>query len=80
MAGTRKLGKTTDQRLAMLKTLTTDLILNGKVVTTVTRAKEVKALKNTVVSKVTKDTGAQASFKMNAGAGFKDVSSSLCGF
>ena len=30
MAGTRKLGKTTDQRLAMLKTLTTDLILNGK--------------------------------------------------
>ena len=40
-------------------------------------AKEVKALKNTVVSKVTKDTGAQASFKMNAGAGFKDVSSSI---
>ena len=40
-------------------------------------AKEVKALKNTVVSKVTKDTGAQASFKMNAGAGLKDVSSSI---
>ena len=34
MAGTRKLGKPTDQRLAMLKCLTTDLILNGKVVTT----------------------------------------------
>ena len=40
-------------------------------------AKEVKALKNAVVSKVTKDTGAQASFKMNAGGGFKEVSSSI---
>ena len=50
MAGTRKLGKTTDQRLAMLKTLTTDLILNGKVVTTVTRAKEVKALADSVIA------------------------------
>ena len=44
MAGTRKLGKTTDQRLAMLKCLLTDLILNEKVVTTEARAKEVKAL------------------------------------
>ena len=32
MAGTRKLGKPTDQRMAMLKCLTTDLILNVKVV------------------------------------------------
>lgn len=40
-------------------------------------AKEVKALKNAVISQVTKDTGAQASFKMNAGAGLKDVSSSI---
>jgi len=40
VAGTRKLGKPTDQRLAMLKTQTTDLILNGKIVTTEARAKE----------------------------------------
>ncbi|MBQ8886932.1 MAG: hypothetical protein IJW32_04185 [Clostridia bacterium] len=40
-------------------------------------SKEVKILKNTVLSKVTKDTGAQASFKMNAGQGVKDVSASL---
>lgn len=55
MAGTRKLGKTTDQRLAMLKTLTTDLILNGKVVTTVTRAKEVKALVDSVIALAVKE-------------------------
>jgi large subunit ribosomal protein L17 len=55
VAGTRKLGKTTDQRLAMLKTLTTDLILNGKVVTTVTRAKEVKALADSVIALAVKE-------------------------
>ena len=55
MAGTRKLGKTTDQRLAMLKTLTTDLILNGKVVTTVARAKEVKSLVDSVIALAVKE-------------------------
>ena len=38
-------------------------------------AKEVKDLKTVILSKVTKDTGAQASFRLNAGA--KEVSSSL---
>ena len=51
MAGTRKLGKPTDQRLAMLKTQTTDLILNGKLVTTEARAKEVKAMTNKLITK-----------------------------
>ena len=36
----RKLGKTTDIRLAMLKTQLTDLILHGKIQTTEARAKE----------------------------------------
>ena len=40
-----------------------------------TLAKEVKDLKTVILSKVTKDTGAQASFRLNAGA--KEVSSSL---
>ena len=56
MAGTRKLGKPTDQRLAMLKCLTTDLILNGKVVTTEARAKEVKVVKAKLDSKGRKVT------------------------
>ena len=55
MAGTRKLGRTTDQRLAMLKCLTTDLILNGKIVTTEARAKEVKAIADSVISLAVKE-------------------------
>ena len=41
MPGTRKLGKTTDQRMAMLRQMVTDFLDNGKMETTVTRAKEV---------------------------------------
>ena len=55
MAGTRKLGKPTDQRLAMLKTQTTDLILNGKIVTTEARAKEVKALVDSIIALAVKE-------------------------
>ena len=49
MATNRKLGRTTDIRNAMLKTLTTDLILKGKVETTEARAKEVKAMADSIV-------------------------------
>ena len=55
MAGTRKLGKPTDQRLAMLRTQTTDLILNGKLVTTEARAKEVKAIVDSVIALAVKE-------------------------
>lgn len=37
----RKLGRTTDQRVAMLRAMVTYLFENGKIQTTVTRAKEV---------------------------------------
>ena len=50
MTGTRKLGRPTDQRLVMLKCLTTDLILNGKIVTTEARAKEVKAIADSIIA------------------------------
>ncbi len=55
MAKNRKLGKPTDQRLAMLKCLTTDVILHGKIQTTETRAKEVKALVDSIVSLAVKE-------------------------
>ena len=42
MFGTRKLGRTSDQRKAMLRQLTTDLLANGKLETTFCRAKEVQ--------------------------------------
>ena len=55
MAGTRKLGKPTDQRLAMLKTQTTDVLLNGKIVTTEARAKEVKAIVDSIIASAIKE-------------------------
>jgi len=39
----RKLGRTSDQRKAMLRDLTTDLIINERIVTTQARAKEVRS-------------------------------------
>ena len=42
MFGTRKLGRTSDQRKAMLRQLTTDLLEHGKLETTFTRAKELQ--------------------------------------
>ena len=42
--GTRKLGRTTDHRLAMLRSLTTSLLLNGRVETTEAKAKEVRSI------------------------------------
>ena len=55
MATNRKLGKTTDIRVAMLKTLTTDLILHGKIETTEARAKEVKAIADSLISLAMKE-------------------------
>ena len=42
MFGTRKLGRTSAQRKAMLRQLTTDLLEHGKLETTFTRAKELQ--------------------------------------
>ena len=50
MPGTRKLGKTTDQRMAMLRQQVTDLLDNGKMETTVTRAKEIKPLAEKMIT------------------------------
>jgi len=55
MATNRKLGRTTDIRMAMLKTLTTDLIMHGKIETTLARAKEVKAIADSIISLAIKE-------------------------
>ena len=44
MAKYRKLGRTSDQRKAMLRSLVTSVIYNGKIVTTEARAKEVQKI------------------------------------
>lgn len=55
MATNRKLGRTTDIRMAMLKNLTTDLLVYGKVETTLPRAKEVKAIADSLISLAIKE-------------------------
>ena len=50
MPGTRKLGKTTDQRMAMLRQQVTDFLDNGRVETPVTRAKEIKPLAEKMIT------------------------------
>ena len=56
MPGTRKLGKTTAQRKAMLRQQVTDLLANGRMETTVTRAKEVKPLAEKMITLGKKNT------------------------
>ena len=55
MATNRKLGRTTDIRMAMLKTLTTDLIMHGKIETTLPRAKEVKSIADSLIALAIKE-------------------------
>ena len=55
MAINRKLGRKTDIRLAMLKTQLTDLILHEKIETTEARAKEVKAMADSIISLAIKE-------------------------
>lgn len=50
MPGIRKLGKPTDQRMAMLRAMTTYLLENGKIKTTVSRAKEVAPIAEKMIT------------------------------
>ena len=50
MPGTRKLGKTTDQRKAMLRQQVTDLLDMGRMETTVFRAKEIAPLAEKMIT------------------------------
>ncbi|MBE6774304.1 MAG: 50S ribosomal protein L17 [Clostridia bacterium] len=50
MAGTRKLGRTSDHRNAMLRGMVTYLLEKGSIETTVTRAKEVRAMTEKMIT------------------------------
>ena len=50
MPGTRKLGRKTDHRKAMLRAMVTYLLENGQIETTVTRAKEVRAVAEKMIT------------------------------
>ena len=50
MPGVRKLGRTSDHRRAMLRAMVTYLMENGKIETTVTRAKEVRSMAERMIT------------------------------
>ena len=56
MPGTRKLGRPTDHRKAKLGAMVTYLLENGKIETTVTRAKEVRPLAEKMITLGKKNT------------------------
>ena len=55
MPGYRKLGRTSSQRKAMLRALTTQLIHHGKITTTETRAKEVRRIAEKLITLAVKE-------------------------
>ena len=56
MPGTRKLGRTTAQRTAMLRAMFTFFLENVKIETTLTRAKEVQAMAEKMITTAKEDT------------------------
>ena len=76
MPGTRKLGRTTDHRKAMLRGMVTYLFENGKVETTVTRAKEVIAMAEKIIT-IAKDNSLHARRQVLAYVTKEDVVKNL---
>ena len=56
MPGTRKLGRPTDQRKAMLRNLVTSFLESGRIETTETRAKETQSLAEKMITLGKKNT------------------------
>ncbi len=55
MPGTRKLGRPTDHRRAMLRAMVTFLLEKGRIETTVTRAKEVRTVAEKMITTAKQD-------------------------
>ena len=72
MAGYRKLGRTSDQRKAMLRSQVTNLLYHGKIVTTEARAKEVKKIAEGIIALAVKEKDNFESVKVTAKVARKD--------
>ena len=62
MPGTRKLGRPTDHRKAMLRGMVTLLLEKGSIETTISRAKELRCVADKMITLGKKDTLAARSF------------------
>ena len=72
MAQYRKLGKTSSQRKALLRNQVTQLIYNGRIVTTEARAKEVKKIVEGLIASAVKEKDNFELVKVTAKVPVKD--------
>ena len=72
MAKYRKLGKTSDQRKALLRNQVTAVINNGKIVTTLARAKEVQKIVDGLIALGVKEKDNYETVKVTAKVAVKD--------
>ena len=73
MAGYRKLGRTSSQRKALLSSQVTNLLYNGKIVTTEARAKEVKKIAEGLIALAVKEKDTYDTVKVTAKVAKKDA-------
>ncbi len=76
MPGTRKLGRPTDSRKAMLRAMVTYLLEKGKIETTATRAKEVRAMAEKMIT-IAKDNNLHAKRQVYSFVTKEDVANKL---
>ena len=72
MAKYRKLGRTSDQRKALLRNQVTALLYNGKIVTTEARAKEVRKIVEPLITLAVKEKDNFETVKVTAKVARKD--------
>ena len=72
MAGYRKLGRTSSQRKALIRSQVTALIYNGKIVTTEARAKEIRKVAEGLIALAVKEKDNFETVKVTAKVARKD--------
>ena len=73
MAKYRKLGRTSDQRKALLRSQVTSLLYHGKIVTTETRAKEIRKVAEGLIALAVKEKDNFETVKVTAKVARKDA-------
>ena len=72
MAGYRKLGRTSSQRKALLRNQVTNLLYNGKIVTTEAKAKEIRRIAEGMIALAVKERDNYETVKVTAKVARKD--------
>ena len=73
MAKYRKLGRRSDQRVALLRSQTTALLYNGKIITTEARAKEVRKFAEKIIAMAVRECDNYEEVTVQAKVARKDV-------